>query len=153
VAEEGLIVQRLDDELLVYDTASDEVHCLSGGAAAEFETAADDVSRREVIRTLALAGAAVAGVSPVIRSIAAPTPAQAQSTSCGSLTCTASEFCCSANGTFACCQKAVELCVSTNNVTSCQLSGGGGGGGFSDRNLKHHLAPVASQDLLAALGL
>jgi hypothetical protein len=85
VAEDGLIVQRLDDELLVYDTTSNEAHVLGGAVAAEFDAAADEVSRREVIRRLALVGAAAAGATPFVKTIIAPAPAEAQSAFCAGL--------------------------------------------------------------------
>jgi hypothetical protein len=106
--EERLIVQRLDDELLVYDTASDEAHCLSGGAAAEFASAPDEVSRREVIRKLALGGAAL--TIPLVMSIKVP-PASAQaSATCqaGGNACTTSAQCTSG----CCCQALINICIS-----------------------------------------
>jgi hypothetical protein len=97
IGREAFIVQRLDEELLVYDTAADEVHCLSGNAVAEFEAAADEVSRRDVIRRMALAGAAAAGGAALVRSVIAPNPAQAQSTCVcgisGNLICGPNEAC------------------------------------------------------------
>jgi hypothetical protein len=91
-----LIVEHLDGETLVYDTDSNEAHALSGVGAAEFLAAEDEVSRREVLRKLALAGAAAAGTGALVRTIVAPAPAQAQS--ClpdGNATCTHNVQCCS----------------------------------------------------------
>jgi hypothetical protein len=96
--DQRLIVQRLEGELLVYDPASDQAHCLGGGAAAEFEAAADDFSRREVIRNMALAAAAVAGGSALVRTVIVPAPAQAQSIGAAFGLCRASSsFPCDAN--------------------------------------------------------
>lgn len=107
----GLVVQRLDDELLVYDTASDEAHCLGPAAAAEFEAAADEVSRREVLRKMALAGAAAAGSAALVKTIVAPTPAMAQSTACGTGTCPLGTSCCSDPGVApACCIPGQTCC-------------------------------------------
>ena len=121
-----LVTQELPDELMVYDTSNDKVHCLNKTAAAiwrqcdgrrtvqdvanalSFETGAASLdektvwyvlrqldkrglldarlkvpaemsggmSRREAMRRLAI-GAAVA--TPLIATLVAPTPAQAQS--------------------------------------------------------------------------
>jgi hypothetical protein len=79
---EGLIVEHLDGELLVYDIERNEAHALSGPGAAEFAAASDDVSRREALRRLALAGAAAAGGGALLRTVVAPTPADAQSAPC-----------------------------------------------------------------------
>jgi hypothetical protein len=93
---ERLIVERLDGETLVYDTERDEAHRLAGSAVTEFDAAPDDISRRAVLRKLGLAGLAAAGTAPLVKSIVAPTPAQAQScvptcttavTCCAGLTC------------------------------------------------------------------
>jgi hypothetical protein len=124
-SDKGLLVQRLDDELLVYDTASDEAHCLSGRGAAEFDAAADDVSRREAIRRLAFAGAAAAGAT-LMTSIVAPTAAQAQSTACGTggLVCTANQTCCGvALGTPDCCNNGAEFCLSGLLCNPCGAAG------------------------------
>src|SRR5438093_992144 len=91
---DGLIVEHLDGEMLVYDTASDEAHCLDPVAAAEFEAASDDVSRREVLRRLAVVGAVAAGGAPLIKSIVAPAPATAQSAAVCSPDCQTGEHCC-----------------------------------------------------------
>jgi hypothetical protein len=77
-----LIVERLEGETLVYDTERNEAHALSGAGAAEFLAAADDVSRRQVLRKLALAGAAAAGAGALVMTIVAPTAAQAQTAAC-----------------------------------------------------------------------
>jgi hypothetical protein len=74
-----LIVERLDGETLVYDTATSEAHRLDAAASARFDAAPNDVSRRQVLRKLAVVGAAAAGAGPLIKTIAVPTPAQAQS--------------------------------------------------------------------------
>jgi hypothetical protein len=114
--EQDLVVQRLEGELLVYDTASNEAHCLSGVGAAEFEAAADEVSRRDVLRKMALAGVAAAGTGALLKTIVAPTAAQAQSIACGTggLICNASQTCCG-NGQggfpFACCDNNSQVCV------------------------------------------
>jgi hypothetical protein len=126
---DGLIVERLNGEMLVYDTASREAHRLDAEASAEFEAAPDDVSRREVIRRLALAGAAAVGAAQLVTTIVAPSPAQAQtcvnpgplcnpvSNPCcpgfgcvgdcfpclpPGASCTPSDLCCSAGALFAC---------------------------------------------------
>jgi hypothetical protein len=78
-SRKGLVVEQLGAETLVYDTDADEAHLLGPAAAAEFGTAADDVSRREVLRKLALAGAGAAAAAPLITSIVAPRAAHAQS--------------------------------------------------------------------------
>lgn len=107
-----LIVERLGDETLVYDPATDRAHALDRAASAVWRTAPDagtadaiaaaadlpiDVvestladladrgllstasgrTRREHLRTAALAGATLAAAAPVIRTIVAPTAAQA----------------------------------------------------------------------------
>jgi hypothetical protein len=153
-----LIVEHLDDETLVYDTERNEAHALSGAGSAEFLAAEDEVSRREILRKLALAGAAAAGTGALVRTIIAPTPAQAQ---------TAGQLCGPGNT----CNPGLNCCVNINNAVCCAqpccTAAVGGdlccGPGLcnpgvgcivvSDRNLKHDLAPVGPQDLLAALGL
>jgi hypothetical protein len=98
---DGLVVERLDGELLVYDTESSEAHRLEGKAAAAFAAASSDVSRREVLRKLALAGAGAALVTTVV----APTAAQAQSPACtpgDPTTCGPAEQCLACNGTPGC---------------------------------------------------
>jgi hypothetical protein len=81
VGQDDLIVERLDDEILVYDTATDEAHQLTPPAAAEFErlTGSDGVSRRDALRRVALVGAGAVVAAPVVKSIVAPTPAAAVS--------------------------------------------------------------------------
>jgi hypothetical protein len=124
---EGLVVERLGGETLVYDTERDQAHHLNPTAAVVFElcdgratvgelaaiaaarlgqpvgaetvrealallierellsqTPHSDagVSRRQVVRHAALAGAGVVAAAPVIKSIVAPTPAHAQSSAC-----------------------------------------------------------------------
>jgi hypothetical protein len=92
-----LIVEHLDGEMLVYDTERNEAHALNGVGAAEFAAAPDEVSRREVLRKLALAGAAAAGAGALVKTIVAPTAAQAQTgIACGAATCAAGQVCCSA---------------------------------------------------------
>jgi hypothetical protein len=136
---DGLVVERFDDETLIYDLEHDKVHHLNPTAAAVFElcdgrtrvaalaaaaaerlgqpvtqqTVCDavellaarrlltgaleidaGVSRREVVRKAALAGAGAAVAAPVIKSIVAPTPAQAQSPCVNPKTCTVNEDCC-----------------------------------------------------------
>jgi hypothetical protein len=105
---DGLIVEVLGHETLVYDTARHEAHALSGRAAAEFAAASDDVSRREVLRKLALVGAA-ATAGPFIRSIVAPTPAQAQTGLADNQNCATSGQCANA-----CC------CALTGFLNTCQ---------------------------------
>jgi hypothetical protein len=74
----SLITEELGDELLVYDTATAEAHRLDGAAADRFRLAADELSRREVLSRLALAGAGTV----LATTIAVPEPAAAQSTAC-----------------------------------------------------------------------
>lgn len=132
-----MIVERLDDELLVYDSERDEAHCLSALAARVFElcdgshspaelaglagVSGEEVarvlgelserdllaatsgslrfhSRRDVVRRATIAGAAVAGAAPLIKSIIAPTAALAGSnctcgTGGGTVTCGANQGC------------------------------------------------------------
>jgi hypothetical protein len=127
-----LIVEQLEGETLVYDTASDEAHTLSGAGAVEFLAAKNEVSRRDVLRQLALAGAAAAGTAPLMRSIVAPAAAQAQSpllcnngmcpgglVCCGNTVCVDTLSCCS-NGTSCspaqCCN---NVCCNNNGETCC----------------------------------
>jgi hypothetical protein len=124
-----LIVEPLGDERLVYDTELGEAHRLGPAAALEFDSAADDISRRQVLRKLALAGAAASSL-PLIKTIAAPTPAQAQSgvvcagapggtclpgfICCGGTTCVPSSFTCCGSGScpasFTCCPGSPATC-------------------------------------------
>jgi hypothetical protein len=129
-----LIVERLDDETLVYDTERNEAHALAGESAAEFLVAEDDVSRREVLRKLALAGAAAAGTGVLVKTIVAPTAAQAQSPACnpacgvGGLCCqptanvccsVSSPVCCAPGSTTSCCSFAAPTCCPTGSTNSC----------------------------------
>ena len=131
VRPDGLLVEQVGDEVVVYDTDSKEAHCLSPLAAAVFnhcdgQTRVDHlpaavsaslgetvdaervgdalvqleerkllaapvatragVSRRDLLRRTAAVGAAAAAV-PLIVSIVAPTPAAAQTRTCGQITC------------------------------------------------------------------
>ena len=130
----GLIVERLGDETLVYDTDTDEAHALSPVAssvldhcdgqrtiavvAAQLElpqptvvealaqleecglvegTSGDaGVSRRDAMRRVAVIGAAAAAGAPLVKSIVAPTPAQAIAScmSTGSTGCSSDIQCC-----------------------------------------------------------
>jgi hypothetical protein len=122
-------------------------------------------SRREVIGRLALAGVAATGAGALVKTIVAPSAAQAQSlgTACtGSNdtqgTCNAGLTCCSGVcqqlGTLSNCGFCGHVCSGAQMCVFVQ-------GGFppfqciapSDRNIKHHLTPVGPQDVLAALGL
>jgi hypothetical protein len=164
----GLVVQRLQDELLVYDTSSNEAHVLAGALAAEFDAATDEVSRRDVIRRVAFAGATAAGGSALVKTIVAPAPALAQSCIPNDSPCTLSTQCCSlgvcaqtATVGATCCAALNASCTTTadcgcpsntayvccaGHCTTSQICS-------SDRNLKHHLAPVARLDVLTAFGL
>jgi hypothetical protein len=102
-----LIVEHLDGELLVYDADRDEAHALSGSGAAEFAAAPDDVSRREVLRKMVLAGAAASGGTALVKTIVAPTPAQAES-GCAAVCSLANDPC--TNPSCSCC------CAEPNNV-------------------------------------
>jgi hypothetical protein len=124
-----LIVESIGEERLVYDTASNEAHRLGASAALEFDAAGDDISRRQVLRKLALAGAAASSL-PLIKTIAAPTAAHAQSgvacagapggaclpgfTCCGGTTCVPSSFTCCGSGScpagFTCCPGTPATC-------------------------------------------
>jgi hypothetical protein len=114
--EDGLVIEAIGDELLVYDTAVSRAHSLNASAAAVFQACdgtrsvgqiatecgldeelaelaladlvrfglvadhagtAQGVSRRAVIRRLAVTGAALGVGVPAIRSITAPTAAMA----------------------------------------------------------------------------
>jgi hypothetical protein len=114
---DGLLVERVGDELLVYDTESDEAHQLAPQAATSFErAAATGMSRRDALRRAAIVGA-VAGV-PLVKSIVAPTPAAAGTfaVACREAgeSCTASTQCCGVN-----------VCLGTNQ---CGPNAPGGGG-------------------------
>jgi hypothetical protein len=124
------VVERLRDELLVYDTESDAAHCLNGAAANEFAAAPDDLSRREVLRQLALAGAAAAGTGALVKSIAAPTAAQAQSNPCpgainGTGSCAAGEVCCGTGQVTVCCPAPATTCcfAQSSGAAQCCLAG------------------------------
>jgi hypothetical protein len=155
-----LIVEHLDGEVLVYDTDSDEAHCLTGDSALEFGTASSDLSRRAVLRRAALVGAAATGAAPLIKTIAAPTAAQAQSGVCPP--CPPGIPCCSAAGMPRCCLPGFESCCPVGSQAACcpTVLGCCPAGSInqcgpcnSDRNQKHHLAPVEPRDVLAALEL
>jgi hypothetical protein len=115
-----LIVEHLDGEVLVYDTERNQAHTLSGSSAAAFVAASDDLSRREVLGRLALAGAAAAGSTALVKTIVAPAPALAQSANCGTGTCQANQTCCTPP---TCCDNINELC-SNGNCIQCGFLGG-----------------------------
>jgi hypothetical protein len=122
---ERLIVERLNGEVLVYDTERSEAHALSGAGAVEFAAATDDVSRREVLRKLVLAGVGGAGAGALVKTVVAPTAAHAQSANCGTLTCTASQSCCG-NGVgfaFDCCNVVNEVCAGGLGCVPCGVAG------------------------------
>jgi hypothetical protein len=154
-----LILEHLDGEVLVYDTERNEAHALTGPGAAEFAAASDDVSRREVLRRMALAGVAAAGTGVLVKTIVAPTAAQAQSATACPLrpngTCPAGTTCCvcvagSGIATAECCNNATQVCLAaTATCNACDF-----GGGFSDRNLKrdpHPADPYRVLGLVAAV--
>jgi hypothetical protein len=119
VEERGLIVERLDDQTLVYDTELNEAHALSGAGAAEFLAAANEVSRRQVLRKLALAGAAATGAGVVVKTIVAPTAAQAQSLTC-TPGCTVGLACCQPIGNFCCATGVASFgCCPGGGATAC----------------------------------
>jgi hypothetical protein len=110
---ERLIVERLGDETLVFDMESNEAHALSGAGAAEFLAADDEVSRRQVLGKLALAGAAASGAGALVRTIVAPSAAHAQSgVPCGVNFCPPSMTCCGIT-----CIPLSTICC---NGTACQ---------------------------------
>jgi hypothetical protein len=116
-----LIVERLDGETLVYDTERNEAHALSGAGAAEFLAADDEVSRRQVLTRLALAGAAAAGTGALVKTIVAPTAARAQSATCNPPCQGAADFCCGGTcvgGPINCC--AGVVCI----LGACSCCGG-----------------------------
>jgi hypothetical protein len=119
-----LIVERLDGETLVYDTERNEAHALSGAGAAEFLAAESEVSRRDVLRKLALAGAAAAGTGALVKTIVAPSAAQAQSPGC-SPPCPQGTLCCQplqnvcCNGT--CCPATAASSCCAVGTTCCPL--------------------------------
>jgi hypothetical protein len=123
-----LIVEHLPGEVLVYDTATNAAHVLGGSVAAAFDEAADEVSRRDLIRKMAVAGAAAAGGAPLVKSILAPTSADAQSTCSGPC--------------FGSCVPFTCICVGFN------LTLGTPGTCVSDRDLKRDLRPADPHWLL-----
>jgi coenzyme PQQ synthesis protein D (PqqD) len=151
---EGLVVEAVGDEVLVYDLGSDEAHSLDAAAASIWracdgagtvsgisarvglsEAAVESTverlagldllaagsfessqhSRRAVLRRGLVVGAAGIAAVPVIRSIVAPTAAQAGSPGCAGLnqscvsaTCCSPYVCCGSNPSIRIC---VENCV------------------------------------------
>ena len=98
--EDEVIVERVGDELLVYDPQTDEAHQLTPRAATAFEeSTAAGVSRRDALRRAALAGAGAAAAVPLVKSIVAPTPAHAGTTPCfpDGAGCSINAQCCSNN--------------------------------------------------------
>jgi coenzyme PQQ synthesis protein D (PqqD) len=122
--DEALVVERVDDELLIYDLERDKAHCLNETAALVFEhcdgerdaaelaqlldtdeetvraafvrlsdarlleqrvppAANGQWSRRQALRKIGFAGAAAGLGLPVVKSIVAPTQADAGSLLCG----------------------------------------------------------------------
>jgi hypothetical protein len=173
-----LIVEHLGPELLVFDTQTNEAHRLDGYAAAEFQ-AGDDVSRREVLRRLALAGAAATGGAALVTTIVAPSPAQAQSTTCvpacsgkgfqccttgsaphcenGSCTC-CGDNCCAANtvccASGACCSSLAQCCTNPPCCMGTEVCVNGTcqqPPPPSDRNVKTGFAPVGGAVVLTHL--
>ena len=138
--QEGLAIEELDGELLIYDLETDKAHCLNGEAATvwrlcdgsrsveelasgvapdapkdvaeemalhalselgkrrllvgDVSETGSGVSRRELFRKLALVGAAGLAI-PAVKSIVAPTAAQAATCLPPGAICTASAQCCS----------------------------------------------------------
>jgi hypothetical protein len=109
------------------------------------------------------------GSGALVKTIVAPTAAQAQSTTpCGTGSCPAGTTCCTTAGAALCCNNTTSICQ-TNLCVACGdpghpcCAGGTCVAGLvcqngtrlliSDRALKHQLMSVASQDALAALGL
>jgi hypothetical protein len=124
--QDGLVVERVGEELLIYDLERDRAHCLNETAALVFEhcdgrhtvgelaarlsdangDVAEDLvrrallrladeqlleepvspprgrewSRRQIVKRAAVAGAAAGLTLPAVKSIVAPTAAQAQAT-------------------------------------------------------------------------
>jgi hypothetical protein len=143
-----LIVEHLEGEVLVYDPATHEAHSLGGSAATEFAAAGSDVSRREVLRKLALAGAVAAGGTALFETVLAPTPAHAQSAVCQTTNgCSAanqcpSGCCCQVGASAACVDPAVA------NPTVCCGTFGGTCLAASDRNIKQALHPADPRRVL-----
>jgi hypothetical protein len=136
--QDGLVVERVGDELLIYDLERDKAHCLNETAALVFEhcdgrhtvgelaarlsgengDVAEDLvrrallrladeqlleepvsppggrewSRRQIVKRAAVAGAAAGLALPAVKSIVAPTPAQAQVTP-AACACGVNSFC------------------------------------------------------------
>ena len=98
--EDDVLVERVGDELLVYDTQTDEAHQLTPPAAAAFaRSTAAGVSRRDALRRVALIGAGAVAAAPLVKSIVAPTSAAAGSAQAqclpGGAECTVDSQCCS----------------------------------------------------------
>jgi hypothetical protein len=127
-----LIVEWLGAEALVYDPDSQRGHVLNGPAAAALRAAPDEISRRQVLRKAAAAGVTAAGAAAVMRTIVAPTPAQAQSlgNDCGANgACGTPLTCCGASGgssTSGICCVAGQCCSNGTQFTcfivSCQTT-------------------------------
>jgi hypothetical protein len=176
VRADGLLVEEVGDETVVYDTQSKEAHCLKPLAAQVFalgdghttvaEIAAkaghnlgqavtegdvadavrqleqsrllemplaihDGLSRREMVRKVGFAGAAIAGATPLITSIVAPTAAMAASgiatgcSGCGKNSDCVSNHCCQSNAGKSCNE---GCCVELNNSChACPVLCGGAG--------------------------
>lgn len=128
----GIIVERLDGEVLVYDLERDRAHCLNEQAATVWEAAdgsasveqiaattglgtdvvryalarlerhhlleqpagGPGISRRDVMKRVAMAGA-IGAALPVVRTIVAPTAAQAATCLPTGSMCATSGQCCS----------------------------------------------------------
>jgi hypothetical protein len=171
--DDALVVERVDDEVLVYDLERDKAHCLNETAAVVFEgcdgersvaelaervsarsgVAVDEevvwralvrlsdehllaeplsppsgmqVSRRQVLARVGVAGAAAGLALPAVKSIVAPTAAQAQATppacqcggECSPDTCICPPLCpcCCTGGT-----DSISLCLP---VFVCEGTGG-----------------------------
>jgi hypothetical protein len=117
---DDLIVEALGEETLVYDPATDEALCLDSVAAVEFRAAPDDISRRQVVRRLALAGAAAAATAPLVKTIVAPTAAHAQSgCACGNAACVAGQACAAGVICLTCLGSVGSGAVCTPGVIQC----------------------------------
>jgi hypothetical protein len=98
--DDDVVVERVGEELLVYDPRTDEAHQLTPRAATAFEeSTASGLSRRDALRRVALVGAGAAAAAPLVKSIVAPTPAQAGTTPCfpDGTGCSIDAQCCSNN--------------------------------------------------------
>lgn len=162
----GLVVERLGDETLVYDTDRDEAHHLNPTAAAVFElcdgratvnqlteqaakrlgppvdsetvcealemlaatmllaatpSVPSGVSRRDMVRQVAVVGAGAAFAGPLIKSIVAPTPAQAQTgcTQNGGVCDVDSECCSGLVCCFPSCQSTQTICTAPGSCVFC----------------------------------